>query len=169
MKLFSRSEHIVFQPCRMEGRDIVLQTDGRAVRGEGLKFFLNPLANLESIISDTGALFPSASPVGGSIYFAPSLRGPYREQALAELHAYLQVLVLNPSARSLSGRLRLSEGLNLITYYGGVVNDPQGNTFSCSCMTPDASIVAEIGIDRYIKKPYAYAQFAVLFGFLCGG
>lgn len=123
------------------------------------------LANLESIISDIGAIFAFFSPLGGSIYFAPSLRGPYREQTLAELHAYLQVLVLNPSARSLSGRLRLSEGLNLITYYGGVVKDPQGNTFACSCMTPDTSIVAEIGIDRYIKKPYAYAQFAVLFGF----
>ena len=34
----------------MEGRDIVLQTDGRAVSGEGLKFFLNPLANLEGIL-----------------------------------------------------------------------------------------------------------------------
>ena len=105
-----------------------------------------------------------ASQSGGSVYLVKD-----GAAGLAELHAYLQVLVLNPSARSLSGRLRLSEGLNLITYYGGVVNDPQGNTFSCSCMTPDASIVAEIGIDRYIKKPYAYAQFAVLFGFLCGG
>lgn len=70
--------------------------------------------------------------------------------------------MLNPSARSLSGRLRLSEGLNLVNYYGGLLSDSQGNTFVCPCMTPNSSIVAEIGLDRYIKKPYAYAQFAVL-------
>lgn len=122
------------------------------------------LGNLESVISDIGSPSRRDSPKGGSIYFAPSLRSPYREQTLAELHAYLQVLVLNPSARSLTGRLRLSEGLNLVAYYGGVASDPQGNTFACPCMTPNASIVAEIGIDRYIKKPYAYAQFAVLCG-----
>ena len=56
---------------------------------------------IESIISN----------IGGTIYYKPTLSGSYREHALAEMHAYIQMIVLNPTYRSFSGRLRLSEGI----------------------------------------------------------
>lgn len=56
---------------------------------------------LESIISN----------LGGTLYYKPTLSGPYRDSTLAEIHAYIQLLVLNNSYRSFSARLRLSEGM----------------------------------------------------------
>ena len=49
--------------------------------------------------------------IGGTIFYKPTLFGAYRDQTLAEIHAYIQVLVLNETYRSFSARLRLSEGL----------------------------------------------------------
>ena len=120
------------------------------------------LASMESLISD----------IGGTIYFAPSLASPYRDHTLAEVHAYLQLLVLNPAYRAVSARLRLSPGLNVAAYHGGLTADPNYSTFISGwmrrlglrgrCMGADSSVVAELEMDRYIKGPFAYAQFAVL-------
>lgn len=107
---------------------------------------------LESIISS----------LGGTIFYKPTLFGAYRDQTLAEIHAYIQVLILNETYRSFSGRLRLSEGLSVSGYYGGLTSG-EGNCLCASCVTSENSIVAEIEMDRYIKGPYAYAQFAVLY------
>lgn len=35
--------------------------------------------------------------------------------------------------------------------------------YTSSCVTSENSVVAEIEMDRYIKGPYAYAQYAVLY------
>lgn len=55
---------------------------------------------LESVISN----------LGGTIYYKPTLSGPYRDSTLAEIHAYIQLLMINNSYRAFSARLRLSEG-----------------------------------------------------------
>lgn len=55
---------------------------------------------LESVITN----------LGGTIYYKSTLTGPYRDNTLAEIHAYMQVLVINNTYRSISARLRLSEG-----------------------------------------------------------
>ena len=53
------------------------------------------------------------------------------------------------------------EGLSVTTYYGGLTNTD--NCYCSSCVTADSSVVAEFEMDRYIKGPYAYAQYAVLY------
>ena len=110
------------------------------------------LASLEAVISD----------VGGMIYYSPSLSTPYRSQTLTEIHALIQVLTQSPFYRFVSARLRLTPGLSVLAYHGGVTTDPNYNTFVCGGMTEDMSIVAELDMERYIKGPYAYAQFAIL-------
>ena len=48
-------------------------------------------------------------------------------------------------------------------YYGGVTQDASGDTYCAAGMAWDDAVVAEIDMDRYIKGPYAYAQYAVLY------
>ena len=48
-------------------------------------------------------------------------------------------------------------------YYGGVTQDASGDTYCAAGMACDDAVVAEIDMDRYIKGPYAYAQYAVLY------
>ena len=96
------------------------------------------------------------------IYYSPSLSTPYRSQTLTEIHALIQVLTQSPFYRFVSARLRLTPGLSVLAYHGGVTTDPNYNTFVCGGMTEDMSIVAELDMERYIKGPYAYAQFAIL-------
>ena len=48
------------------------------------------------------------------------------------------------------------------TYYGGITNT-DNNCHVASTITQDHSIVAEIEMDRYIKGPHAFAQYAVLY------
>lgn len=117
---------------------------------------------IESLISN----------LGGTIYYKPTLSGPYRDHTLSEIHAYLQVLVLNETYRSFSARLRLSEGclivcssfigLSVAAYRGGLMTS-DNSCYTSSCVTSESSVVAEIEMDRYIKGPYAYAQYAVLY------
>ena len=57
------------------------------------------------------------SAIGGTIFYKPTLFGAYRDQTLAEIHAYIQVLVLNETYRSFSARLRLSEGLVFLSSF----------------------------------------------------
>ena len=58
---------------------------------------------------------------------------------------------------------RFSLGLAVAGYYGGVTQDASGDTYCTAGMTGDDAVVAEINMDRYIKGPYAYAQYAVLY------
>lgn len=53
-------------------------------------------------------------------------------------------------------------GLSVVGYYGGLTAG-DGSCYCSSCVTSDNSVVAEIEMDRYIKGPYAYAQYAVLY------
>ena len=110
------------------------------------------LASLEAMISD----------IGGMIYYSPTLSSPYRTQTLSEIHALIQVLTISPYYRSISGRLRLTSGLSVLAYHGGVTTDPNYNTFVCGGMSVDLSIGRELEMERYIKGPYVYAQFAIL-------
>ena len=48
-------------------------------------------------------------------------------------------------------------------YYGGVTQDASGDTYCAAGMACDEAVVAKIDMDRYIKGPYAYAQYAVLY------
>ena len=111
------------------------------------------LVLLETLVSDTG----------GEIYFSPTLDSAYRNQTLTEVHAFLQVLALTPAYRNISGRLRFSTGLTTAAYHGGLATDSNYNTFVTGSMTERSCVIAEMDMERYIKGPYAYAQFAILY------
>ena len=48
---------------------------------------------------------------GGSLRYTTALSSVFKEHALADLHAAIQLLVLRPIARYVSGKLRLSPGI----------------------------------------------------------
>ena len=56
-----------------------------------------------------------------------------------------------------------SIGLAVAGYYGGVTQDASGDTYCAAGMACDDAVVAEIDMDRYIKGPFMYAQYAVLY------
>ncbi|KAK8825561.1 hypothetical protein WA577_000734 [Blastocystis sp. JDR] len=96
---------------------------------------------------------------GGSLRYTTALSSVFKEHALADLHAAIQLLVLRPIARYVSGKLRLSPGLSVAAYHGGITYD-ESRAFCTAGMTSEDSVVAEVEMDRYITGPYAYAQFA---------
>ena len=120
------------------------------VAGDQAAFF--QLAPLESLLSDTG----------GRLFFRPTINSPQRNQTLAEIHAFIQLAVLAPLCRSVSARLRLSQGLRVLAYHGGNATDIDSATFLAGAMDGDLCVVAELDMDRYVRPPFAYAQFAAL-------
>ena len=67
------------------------------------------ISNLQDIISQ----------IGGSLRHTTALSSVYKEHALADLHATLQLLLLNPAYRYISAKLRLSDG---DSFFSSVLN-----------------------------------------------
>lgn len=67
------------------------------------------ISNLQDIISQ----------IGGSLRHTTALSSVYKEHALADLHATLQLLLLNPTYRYISAKLRLSDG---DSFFSSVLN-----------------------------------------------
>lgn len=122
------------------------------VAGDAAAFF--QLAPLEALVSDTG----------GRMLFRPTVNSPHRNHTLAEIHAAIQLAVLAPFFRGVSARLRLSQGLHVLAYHGGNATDIDSATFLAGGMDERLCVVAELDMDRYVKPPFAYAQFAALSG-----
>ena len=61
------------------------------------------LCNLQEVLLQTG----------GSLRYTTALSSVFKEHALADLHAAIQLLVLQPIARYVSGKLRLSQGVSV--------------------------------------------------------
>ena len=75
--------------------------------GTGDAFF--SISNLQDIITQ----------IGGSLRHTTALSSVYKEHALADLHATLQLLLLNPAYRYISAKLRLSDG---DSFFSSVLN-----------------------------------------------
>lgn len=61
------------------------------------------ICNLQDVLFQTG----------GSLRYTTALSSVFKEHALADLHATIQLLVLRPIARYVSGKLRLSQGVGV--------------------------------------------------------
>lgn len=59
------------------------------------------ICNLQDVLIQTG----------GSLRYTTALSSVFKEHALADLHATIQLIVLRPIARYVSGKLRLSQGV----------------------------------------------------------
>ena len=99
---------------------------------------------------------------GGNVYICNDITGPYVNNAFAEIHGYIQNLVLKQHNWDVTMKLRVSNGIKVESACGHCTENDEGEVF-VAVLDNHSTIEYTLDLPKYLNEPDVYLQLAVLY------